>query len=527
MLGIMIDCSRNAVMKISEVKKFAQYMKDFGYDTLMLYTEDTFEVSNEPCFGYKRGRYSKSEIKELDAFCNSIGIELIPCVQTLAHLNGIFKWYEVYYEINDVDDILLIDEDRTYELINNIFATVSECFTTKKVHIGMDEAFRVGLGKYLEKNGYKDRFDVINGHLHKVCKIADKYGLEPMLWGDMFLKLALNNEDYYEEGKAEDIIRRADLPENVTLVYWDYYSEDYNRYVDMISKTKLFGRSVNFAGGIWTWRGFAPDNAFSIKTMYSAVKACRDCGIDNTFFCLWGDDGAECSKYSVFAAMLYIAEISKGNFNLDDIKAKFKAKFDMNFDDIILLDRLDGIGGKHTRGSDSKCLLYNDPFSGLLDAEISGNENEYYKNLLVELNKVDVKAPFELTFKYLRMLCDVLSVKSELGVKTRALYKSGDKTALLKLANTDYTESIEKTKKFHRALGEMWFNENKPHGFDVQDIRIGALLQRLESCKQRLIDYCEGKVKEIPELEEEVIKNTPLGTYWGRIVSPNVLSHKF
>ena len=87
---VMIDCSRNAVMNVKSVKKFAETVKSLGFDSLMLYTEDTFEVDNEPYFGYMRGRYSKDEIKELDAFCNNIGIELIPCVQTLQVVGRIY-----------------------------------------------------------------------------------------------------------------------------------------------------------------------------------------------------------------------------------------------------------------------------------------------------------------------------------------------------------------------------------------------------------------------------------------------------
>lgn len=59
-----------------------------------------------------------------------------------------FKWVNRYGAINDTADILLADDDRTYELIDKIFATLSECFTSRKIHIGMDEAYMVGLGKY-------------------------------------------------------------------------------------------------------------------------------------------------------------------------------------------------------------------------------------------------------------------------------------------------------------------------------------------------------------------------------------------
>lgn len=64
-LGVMVDCSRNAVMTVDIVKKFIDALSKMGYNMLMLYTEDTYEVDNQPWFGYLRGRYSKDEMKEI------------------------------------------------------------------------------------------------------------------------------------------------------------------------------------------------------------------------------------------------------------------------------------------------------------------------------------------------------------------------------------------------------------------------------------------------------------------------------
>ena len=61
--GVMIDCSRNAVMNVSAFKKMADILSSLGYNTIRLYTEDTYEVDGEPYFGYLRGRYSKAELR--------------------------------------------------------------------------------------------------------------------------------------------------------------------------------------------------------------------------------------------------------------------------------------------------------------------------------------------------------------------------------------------------------------------------------------------------------------------------------
>ena len=74
-LGVMLDCSRNAVMKPEAVKSFVDIIQKMGYNTLMLYTEDTYEVEGEPLFGYLRGRYTIAELQDIDYYCKEKGVE--------------------------------------------------------------------------------------------------------------------------------------------------------------------------------------------------------------------------------------------------------------------------------------------------------------------------------------------------------------------------------------------------------------------------------------------------------------------
>ena len=91
-LGVMIDCSRNAVMSVPTLKRWIDITASLGYNMLMLYTEDTYEVDNQPYFGYLRGRYTQDELREIDAYAESMGVELVPCIQTLAHLAQFLQW---------------------------------------------------------------------------------------------------------------------------------------------------------------------------------------------------------------------------------------------------------------------------------------------------------------------------------------------------------------------------------------------------------------------------------------------------
>ena len=510
MLGAMLDCSRNAVIKVDKAKEFALALHRMGYNTLLLYMEDTYEIEGHPYFGHLRGRYSQEELRELDGYCRSIGIELIPCIQTLGHLARIFQWEGVYTDINDCDAILLAGEEKTYDLIRAMLTNLKSCLSTDKIHIGMDEAARVGLGRYRTLHGDRDRFDIINEHLHRVCDIAKELGLEPMIWSDMFCQLAMSINHFYMDGDPEKIKEKAALPENVALVYWDYYHLRPEHYERQLQINKMFNRPVYFAGGAWTWGGFAPDNRFSIKTTEVALDRCRESGIDGFFITMWGDDGGECSPFAVLPSLLYAAEVYRGNKDIDAIKAKFKDLFGLSWDDFMLLDDLDLAGERHRRSS-SKQMLYNDPLMGLHDGRITPDMSDYYRDLAARLRRVQAD-PHGLMFTQYADLAELLSLKATIGIRARAAYTADDREAMAQVLE-DYPKLLASLEKFYDTFRRRWMADNKPFGFEVQDARLGGLRQRLEHCLRRLQEWQE-KGTPIAELEEPVLEKSNNRLHW-------------
>ena len=61
----------------------------------------------------------------------------------------------------------------------------------------------------------------------------------------------------------------------------------------------------------------------------------------------------------------------------------------------------------------------------------------------------------------------------------------------------------EAIKLFEKALYKQWHIVNKPFGYDVQQMRIGGMLMRLEMAKQRIEEYLCGTLDRLEELEVE------------------------
>ena len=530
--GVMLDMSRNAVMKPAVVNKFVDYISSFGYNMLQLYTEDTYKVKDEPYFGYLRGGYTKEEIQEIDAHCKEKGVELIPCVQTLAHLGTIFKFHP-YRSINDFADILLIDEPRTYALIDNIFATLAENFSSRKVHIGMDEAHMVGLGKYMDKHGITNRHELLNKHLTKVVEIAKKYGFEPMMWSDMFFRMA-NHGEYY--GSNPKVPQEAiDGVPDVALVYWDYYHKHKKDYVAMIKAHEKFGKEIWFAGGASCWYGFTPANRHTLLTMKPAMAACRERGVNNIFLTMWGDNGKECTYFAMLPSLYYLKRYYDGVTDRKQIAKEFEQLTGESFERMMNLDTPNCVGGnKESFRCPSKYMLYNDPFFGWLDTQAKENVDKEYKKLA---RRFAVYAKESEDFGYIynnySKLCKALSYKYDLGVRVREAYQVRDEQSLKAIVG-DFKKAEKAIKEFYDAFSALWHKENKPHGFEVQDMRLGGLMLRMKHCRERLEDYLNGKEETLPELEEVLLdfwgkgaeydKATPCYPNWGMIITQNQLN---
>ena len=527
-LGTMLDCSRNAVPNMASLKKWIDLTASFGYNALMLYTEDTYEVDGHPFFGYMRGRFSRDELREADRYARERGMTLIPCIQALAHLGQIKRW-PAYAEHFDTADILLVGDEQVYALIEKMFESVAACFTCRVVHIGMDEAHMLGRGRYFDLHGDRDRTALMLEHLRRVCQIGEKYGFRFLMWSDMFFRLASGGEYYASDVTVSDALR-AMIPDNVQLVYWDYYHTWKRDYDGMLESHGRLHGGTWFAGGLWSWTGFAPHNGFSLDATRAALESCRQHGVKDVIFTLWGDDGADCSRFALLPSLFAAAALARGA-DKAWIKGEFERRTGVSWDAFMELD-LPGTRNaeKGSTCNQEKYLLYNDCFLGQLDTCVPVGCGRQYADCARRLEALQSRPEWGYLFQTLGALCRVLEIKAELGIRTHEAYFKRDMDALRALIG-DYRELERRLERFHAAFQAQWFRENKPHGFDVQDIRLGGLTRRVASCRARLEALLGGRVDRIEELEERQLdycegrsgEQAPVFNVWSELVSANVV----
>ena len=220
----------------------------------------------------------KEQVREILSVFEGYGIEVIPEVQTLAHIEYITNAHPEFAElgsylktgkIEDLKDIAhtnIIDHcycpqnERCMALVFDIIDEIVEVVKPKRyVHIGHDEVYHLGLCPECKKKGaprvYVEHVSRLHGYL------AEK-GLKTMLWSDMF------HTDMYYTGEDFDNVRRELpkdlmlldftwyfhldkdiedflLPEGYKIMMGNLYSSHYPRFKERIAKEGMVGGEVS------------------------------------------------------------------------------------------------------------------------------------------------------------------------------------------------------------------------------------------------------------------------------------------
>ena len=483
-LGAMLDMSRGGVMRPQKVKEFLVRLALYGADYMMLYTEDVFTLEGYPHFGYLRGAYTDAELREIDEFAASLDIEIIPCVQTLGHLFQYLTWEESA-PIRDTDTVLLADEEKTYQFIEKVIAKMRSVFRSNRIHIGMDEAHDVGLGEYMKRHGYQDRFSLLNRHLAKVKDICDKYDFHAMMWSDMFFRIGTGDYYQYDTEFPVDVV---DQIPDVDMVYWDYYHDTEEVYHGMIKRHRQMKRPVIFAGSVKTAFNFlSPTFSSVMKNTIPALNVCIAEGIEDVMATFWGDDGCEMDYFYGLYGFAAFSEICyKGKeATLEEIEAtgQFVSGYSTE-----LLRHCEPFNEVHMIG---RYLIYGDVFYNVTGYDWSTSP------ILQSLKKAAEDIGEE--YRYEKLLLSIAYHKAQLYATLQADYKAGRD---LSVYVTDILPKIkEEYEEFYQIYKKQWLKLNKSFGFEVLTARFGGCIMRLQDAIDIIRDYCEGKSGRIEELE--------------------------
>ncbi len=524
-VGVLLDASRNGVFRPELLREWLTRFALMGVNTLYLYLEDTCVVPGEPFIGYFRGGYTADDLRALDDHAHALGIEIVPCIQTLGHFEQILQW-PAYADLADTPRILLAEHPATLPLLTRILDAATAPFRSRRVHLGLDEAAGIGTGRHLLRHRPEPGHAILRRHLDRVLALCRERELEPLIWSDMFFRLGSPTRDYYGADANPEAAR--DLPADLAVVYWDYYHSDPAHYRRMFERHRALGRRPVFAGGLWTWNRLWANLPTALATLAPGLAAAREAGCEEVIATLWSDDGAECDPTSALAGVQAFATlVHRGSAAPELLASDFRAACDGDFAAWLAACALDcpaSAGGEPLprHGNLSKWLLWHDPVLGFLDASLPAYLPDHYARLAAAL-------PPEPRLDLPRQLARVLTLKADLHLRLRPAARERRLPELRMLRE-------EALPALHAALAELhslhrrrWHAFYRPFGWEVLDGRYGGLSARLDTLAALLDELLASPASAIkpewasaePQVVYPGLEAWDCGLTWARVSTPS------
>ena len=500
--GIMLDASYEGMLTVKSIKEYIDYMAAMGLNLLMLYTEDTYEVKKYPQMGYQRGRYTKEEFAEIDAYARSMGVELIGCIQTLGHMKQVMKWAD-FADISESASLLLPGEEKTYEFIEECIKTISENISSRRIHVGLDEVFGLCEGKYKELHGSCDPLEVYTDHVRRVYEICQKYGLSPMMWSDCFFRFCMKNPGYGIQYSATEPIRPeilAKVPSGMEMVYWEYEEQDESVYDAIIKAHAPLGGNCIMATAAWVWDGQLPYADYIFKTQTAALRAAIKNGLQTAFATHW-TAGTKAGDY--FWTLPTLALYGQYGYEGADTSEEgigrlLKNCTDMDFSVIRLFD---------VYHSPERFMFYEG--EKYLDCPVLintvGRTDNPAKAFMAASEAVRTykSEKWNVLYSFAADLLELASIKAELINRLQPAYAAGDRAYMEKAANVLVPKTVALLKSLRLQAQSRWLAIQKPFGFGALNAYYGAAIAEMEYTEARLSDFVSGKISVLEELMQE------------------------
>ena len=296
---LMIPSSEN----IPFFKRIVKYiLSPMGYNFIILQVSAGMEFKRHPEINkayvdaVKKGRegiwppfphgcvadgqfITQAETRDLVTYCRSFGIEVVPEIQSLGHVQFMTIAYPEIaelaedaprYDPNAVDareeDIRPSEfyahnycpsNEKSYELLFDLMDEIIEVIQPREyVHMGHDEVYGIGI---CPKCRQKDPADLFAGDINRIHAYLASKGLKMMIWADMIQPVTKYKTPAAIDKIPKDILMLdfiwyfhmdKDIEDNLlakgfNVMMGNMYSSHYPRYASRIRKPGMVGAQIS------------------------------------------------------------------------------------------------------------------------------------------------------------------------------------------------------------------------------------------------------------------------------------------
>ncbi len=490
--GLHDDISRGPIPTMEFFKQQIRTLAEFRLNLFALYIEHVFDYQGHPLIAPGEAALTPTEIKELVEYAARYHVTVLPEQQAFGHLHHVLK-YEVYAELAETPHghVLAPVQEKSYELIRQLYAELVPLFPGPLFHIGADETFELGRGQTKARGEEIGLGRVYLEHVKRVAEMMALYRKQLLFWHDIAVK--------YPE-------LLGILPKELVAVIWDY--EPKASFEDQIAPFKKAGLGVFVAPGASNWNRIYPNLDAALVNIKNLVRDGQKAGALGMLNTTWDDNG-EAIFGMTWPAVVFGAAAAwqPGESSIEAFQNKYDWAFyrhaNRTFQDAITqLSRSHALlAGAGLRGANDD-LFWVDPFTETGQRQIEkGNGvarelrlnaeralESLYRHRAAARAHADTIEP--LVFAALRL--DALGMKLQFAAEVSRFYwdaylNQGDRArvwrnlAEISGINARLEDLRDSTTRLRGFYAERWLAENRPYWLPNVLVKYDLLAQTYQS----------------------------------------------
>ncbi|ALJ06766.1 N-acetyl-beta-hexosaminidase [Pseudalgibacter alginicilyticus] len=207
--GFHLDL-RIQVMTPQALKELADELSGFGINTLIMEWEGTYPYKKHAVISNEYS-YTREEITDFIAYCDDLGIKVIPLQQSLGHVEYILRnprYSHLKEDRKDISQLCPMEAVESKSLFKDLFSDLVETHNSDYIHIGGDETYLLGhCEKCQLKVKEEGKSKLFVDYMKMITELVIELGKKPVMWADIILK--------HPEAASE-------LPKETIFVDWNY-----------------------------------------------------------------------------------------------------------------------------------------------------------------------------------------------------------------------------------------------------------------------------------------------------------------
>jgi hexosaminidase len=285
--GVMLDVSRNRVPTMETILRLVDVWAELKLNQLQLYTEHTFAYPQARVVWENASPFTGEEVEELDRYCRSRGIELVPNQNSVGHLERWLVHPEYQHLAESVSGCvdswgnrrpypfgLYPGAPASLEFLRGLYEELLPHFQSRQFNVGCDEVYDLGQGRSRAECRSRGVGRVYLDFLLSIHAELARRGYRMQFWGDIVLR--------YPELIPE-------LPRDVVALSWGYEAD--HPYPEQCRRFAEAGLEYYVCPGTAAWNSIGGRWPNAQANLAAATASGLDFGASGMLIADWGDNG--------------------------------------------------------------------------------------------------------------------------------------------------------------------------------------------------------------------------------------------